>query len=44
MVWGSFVDAFFMNLDPQTLYATLILAIPAFLVGWLMFYFDRRET
>lgn len=39
--WDVFVESFFISMDPHTVAATLLFAIPALIVGWLMIYFER---
>ncbi|MGE4295514.1 MAG: hypothetical protein AB7E49_07430 [Campylobacterales bacterium] len=39
--WNVFVESFFISMDPHTVFATLLFAIPALIVGWLMIYFER---
>lgn len=40
-IWDVFVSSVVVNIEPATLIMTIIFAIPAIIIGWLMLYFER---
>lgn len=43
-IWGVLAESMFAHIDPQTLVATVVLAIPAVIIGYLMLYFEKSDN